>query len=313
MMEFWVKYWCVGTNVARRSTVLISPNYLQAPDGTKNVPVGKVIALLAEEGDDISNLEAPKEDGQPPQQAKQPEQAPPAPPPPPPSAPSAPAPESSSHSPSDRVFPSVLRLLQANNIAGPDADKIKGTGVRGMLTKGDVLTYLGKASGPLGSFQAALDQETEKAKVEKTVAPKKPEEPEALDGAALRRLIVGNMLEASQKAYKPGTRLLHRQRSENSLILSNSSYATSHLRRYHRRLPATAEEDCAIATSRKLSESRESPCERVRWPHLMDLLDPLCIVIWIYHRSPYFHVSGDAFTRQFRQEPGTEGMSVTTR
>ena len=60
--------------------------FRQAPNGTRNVEVGKVIALLAEEGDDISNLEAPKEDAQPPQQAKQPEQAPPAPPPPPPSA-----------------------------------------------------------------------------------------------------------------------------------------------------------------------------------------------------------------------------------
>jgi len=28
-----------------------------------------------------------------------------------------------------------------------------GTGVRGMLTKGDVLAYLGKASGPNGTFK----------------------------------------------------------------------------------------------------------------------------------------------------------------
>lgn len=31
--------------------------------GSKNVPVGKVIALLAEEGDDLNNLEAPEEGG----------------------------------------------------------------------------------------------------------------------------------------------------------------------------------------------------------------------------------------------------------
>ena len=121
--------------------------------------------------------------------------------------PTRPSPESSEHQllPNRPLFPSVLRLLQENNIEGPDADKIKGTGVRGMLTKGDVLTYLGKASGPLGSFQAALDQEEEQAKSEKTIA-KKPEEPAALDGPALRRLIMSQMLEASQKAYKPGMR-----------------------------------------------------------------------------------------------------------
>jgi len=35
---------------------------IQAQDHTKNVPVGKVIALLAEEGDDISNLQPPAEE-----------------------------------------------------------------------------------------------------------------------------------------------------------------------------------------------------------------------------------------------------------
>lgn len=181
----------------------------QAPDGTKNVPVGKVIGLLAEEGDDISHLEAPKEEAEPAQAAPPSEQTPP-----PPSSipdkasaspsvpPTRPPPESSEQQqlPNRPLFPSVLRLLQENNIEG-DAEKIKGTGVRGMLTKGDVLTYLGQASGPLGSFQAALDQEEEKAKSEKTIA-KKPEAPPALDGPALRRLIVAGMFEASQP--KPG-------------------------------------------------------------------------------------------------------------
>jgi pyruvate/2-oxoglutarate dehydrogenase complex dihydrolipoamide acyltransferase (E2) component len=32
-------------------------------------------------------------------------------------------------------------------------EDIKGTGIRGMLTKGDVLAYLGKASNPLGTFK----------------------------------------------------------------------------------------------------------------------------------------------------------------
>lgn len=49
------------------------------------------------------------------------------------------------------MFPSVARLLQENDVA--DIEAIKGTGVRGMLTKGDVLAYLGKASGPTGTFK----------------------------------------------------------------------------------------------------------------------------------------------------------------
>jgi pyruvate/2-oxoglutarate dehydrogenase complex dihydrolipoamide acyltransferase (E2) component len=48
------------------------------------------------------------------------------------------------------LFPSVARLLQVYNIQDPE--KIKGTGVRGMLTKGDVLAFLGKASSPTGTF-----------------------------------------------------------------------------------------------------------------------------------------------------------------
>lgn len=36
-----------------------------------------------------------------------------------------------------------------------DPEKIEGTGVRGMLTKGDVLTFLGKASSPTGTFKPA--------------------------------------------------------------------------------------------------------------------------------------------------------------
>lgn len=67
------------------------------------------------------------------------------------------------------LFPSVARLLQENDVA--NIEEIKGTGVRGMLTKGDVLAYLGKASGPTGTFK----QNTEKLP-ELRQAPKKAEE-----------------------------------------------------------------------------------------------------------------------------------------
>jgi pyruvate/2-oxoglutarate dehydrogenase complex dihydrolipoamide acyltransferase (E2) component len=51
------------------------------------------------------------------------------------------------------LFPSVHRLLLEHASSIPNAADIKGTGIRGMLTKGDVLAFLGKASGPLGSYE----------------------------------------------------------------------------------------------------------------------------------------------------------------
>lgn len=166
------------------------------PDGTKNVQVGKVIALLAEEGDDISNLEIPKEepDSAPPKSAS----------PPPTESESQPLPQSTSSSSSSSapptghsrpLFPSVQRLLTENGIS--DGSKITGTGIRGMLTKGDVLAFLGKASGPLGSYKESpspIQQAIESA----GKAPKKEEKP--LDGPAIRQLIVTTMLNNSIKA-----------------------------------------------------------------------------------------------------------------
>ncbi|KII89285.1 hypothetical protein PLICRDRAFT_110091 [Plicaturopsis crispa FD-325 SS-3] len=161
-----------------------------APDGTKNIAVGKVIALLAEEGDDISNLQPPKES------SPSPSQSPPQPQPQFPPTPSAPAPTPppKAHTPlkhTHPLFPSVHRLLLEAGIT--DADTITGTGVRGMLTKGDVLTFLGKASGPLGT-----SKEASKSEVAAASAAKKVEGP--LDGAAIRQQIVSAMLRASIRA-----------------------------------------------------------------------------------------------------------------
>lgn len=125
-------------------------------DGSKNVPVGKIIAILAEEGDDISNLEVPKDEPAPP--PKEEVSATPS-PTPAPQAESSPSPPQSQPSSGSQavhhdgpLFPSVHRLLleYASSIKNPS--EIKGTGIRGMITKGDVLAYLGKASGPLGSY-----------------------------------------------------------------------------------------------------------------------------------------------------------------
>jgi len=167
-----------------------------AQDDTKNVPVGRVIALLAEEGDDISNLQPPAEEAKP-EPAQQPAPSEPATPK------SEPAQTPSTSTPlhshknlehSRPVFPSVLRLLQEHNV--DSVDKIKGTGVRGMLTKGDILVHLGLASGPTGTFKETHGLDEHKAKpVQKS---EKVEPP--LDGPAIRRLIVSNMLLASTRA-----------------------------------------------------------------------------------------------------------------
>lgn len=140
------------------------------------MPVGKTIAMLAEEGDDISNVEVPAEEEKPSSSSqesqssdksaspssssslsstskseKSPSQA----------TSAAPPKDSESgtsavHVPhtSKPLMPSVMRLLSDFNVSNKDAESIKGTGVRGMLTKGDVLVYLGKAKTPTGTFKA---------------------------------------------------------------------------------------------------------------------------------------------------------------
>ncbi|KAG9026716.1 hypothetical protein FRB95_008522, partial [Tulasnella sp. JGI-2019a] len=135
------------------------------PDGSKGVPVGRIIALLAEEGDDISNLEVPSEDAAASSSSKP---ASPSPSPSPPSGPKsseppqAPTqPEQSEHAhahPHSKkpLFPSVVRLLQDHNLsADVDSLGIKGTGIRGMITKGDILAHLGLAQGPNGTLKDA--------------------------------------------------------------------------------------------------------------------------------------------------------------
>lgn len=58
----------------------------------------------------------------------------------------------------------MIRLLIEGNVA--DAEAIPGTGVRGMLTKGDVLAYLGRASSPTGTFKEAKKEVSEPKRVE---------------------------------------------------------------------------------------------------------------------------------------------------
>jgi len=70
--------------------------------------------------------------------------------------------------------------------------------MRGMLTKGDVLAFLGKASGPLGSYEGKEVKSEMKVGV-MDGSGGKVEEVKPLDGPALRRLIVSNLLQSSLK------------------------------------------------------------------------------------------------------------------
>lgn len=127
-------------------------------NGAKEIPVGKTIAVLAEPGDDVATLELPKpEAGGVAGQSSAPKEEPkPAKKEEPKAEPEVKAAAPSKTSVSGRqaadakqtLLPSVSGLLSANGISKEDAFKnIKATGPSGRLLKGDVLVYLGKASG----------------------------------------------------------------------------------------------------------------------------------------------------------------------
>jgi len=175
------------------------------PDGSKNIPVGKIIAMLAEEGDEILSIEVPPEETSPTASSAESKSSSSAPPPPSSLSPS-PADQkeaaaATSHTPGkvnhDRpLFPSVIRLLQEKGIL--DAIKIKGTGIRGMLTKGDVLAHLGLASNPLGT---AKQVKSSSSPVAPPAAPKKVEK--VYDAATVRALILSGLAKSTSAAVPP--------------------------------------------------------------------------------------------------------------
>ncbi|GAA5838113.1 hypothetical protein JCM11251_004710 [Rhodosporidiobolus azoricus] len=124
-------------------------------NGAAGVPVGKLIAVLAEEGDDLSSIEIPSESSSsssaPSTESSFPSASGSDAPTPSPATPSPKPSEIHAHPHHDKpLLPSVLRLLAMNNIS--DASEIKGTGHHGILTKGDVLAFLGKISNPRGTL-----------------------------------------------------------------------------------------------------------------------------------------------------------------
>lgn len=128
----------------------------QVPAGTAGIPVGQTIALLAEEGDDISNLEFPPPSSSA-ESSASPAEAQPAvtesdAPTPSPMTPTTHVSAIHAHpTHSKPLLPSVLRQLALAGIT--DTSDIKGTGHKGRLTKGDVLAFLGKIGNPHGSIK----------------------------------------------------------------------------------------------------------------------------------------------------------------
>ncbi len=142
---------------------------VQVENGSANVQVGSLIALLAEEGDDISNIQAPEQStsnapASTPAEGKESELKHNSSSYPTPAATKADSPGKNSSeqsaSPANNhahvhpthshaLLPSVLRLLMLEGIS--DTSAIKATGPRGHLTKGDVLAHLGRIKSATGS------------------------------------------------------------------------------------------------------------------------------------------------------------------
>lgn len=167
------------------------------PSGSKDVPVNKLIALVAEEGDDISNLEVPKEAEE--SKPADPESAP-APKSDAPSEPAGPAQNTFTRP----LFPSVLRLIEEHGIS--DAEKkITPTGPHGMITKGDVLAFLGKARTPFGTSSPEHTTVTQLGGAPKggDAASKEAEKPkEPLSSNDIRSQIISGLVSLSQKEPK---------------------------------------------------------------------------------------------------------------
>ena len=143
-------------------------------DGTKSVQVGTRIAILAEEGDDISSLEIPADDSKPISkpaenvkkaeeegESKQETKAAPIPDPigtPSNPRPSRSAPASSPSGPGQNTkypfYPSVIALIHENHLSDSDVAKIPATGPQNRMLKGDVLAYLGSIASDYSAQQS---------------------------------------------------------------------------------------------------------------------------------------------------------------
>ncbi len=158
-------------------------------EGTEKVPVGTVIAVLAEDGEEASDVEAPK--GNPATKAAD---APPANDPPQDTAPAAPAPATKSSKPASppkegRILASPL----AKRIAaekGVDLESLTGSGPNGRIVKADV-----EAAEPGTARPKAKEEEGAAAPPPSDLpAAKAPEKPASVEMAAETRALLDDRI-----------------------------------------------------------------------------------------------------------------------
>lgn len=188
-------------------------------DGSSKIPVGQIIAILAEEGDDLSAIEVPSNlapegessgSSSPEKEESKKEEAAPA------KSEAAPAPAPKKEETKSTgggggghghktikhpkpLFASVSRLLLESDLTTEQISKLKGTGRNGMLTKGDVLKATGKIQNAWGSAEKLstdpLGPSGRRASESKATTPsskaEKPQEP--LTAGGLRRAILRGM------------------------------------------------------------------------------------------------------------------------
>lgn len=194
--------------------------------GAQKIPVGQVIAVLAEQGDDLSSITIPETpaasaSAQPKQEAAKSEQK----------AREQPRDERKHREHKEikhgkPLFPSVSRLLQESSLSTEEMAKLKGTGRHGMLTKGDVLYALGKVKNCYGSAEklnvdvmGPSGKRLSEVGEGKEVVGVKKEEEKVLDGPGWRRLVVKGMAGATGPAHG----IIHHEPTQLAPQLARSS------------------------------------------------------------------------------------------
>lgn len=192
---------------------------IMSGDGTKGIQVGQRIAVIAEEGDDISALEIPADESstsKPATESPKSESAPAGPQAAEPTPAPAQAASKSGHKAPRKnhtLLPSVQHLLKENGLDASAASDITPTGPNGRILKGDVLAFLGKINANIPSeiesrFQAASHLDLSNIKVAKAPEPKKADKkaaapvPEAPKEAVVSLSVSVEAITKAQRSYQ---------------------------------------------------------------------------------------------------------------
>lgn len=177
---------------------------IMSGDGSKAVQVGSRIAVIAEAGDNVNEIEIPA-DEQPKKQESKEKEAPKESSTPSSSesksedkkAKSAPKPQSEgTYEHKYPLMPSVGHLVKEKGLSKDEVSKIKGTGPSGRLLKGDILAFLGKidSEAPAANetrYNQLAHLDLSNIKVAEKKAPASP--PPAKEPAAPKAPVIENL------------------------------------------------------------------------------------------------------------------------